>query len=68
MMARSVSEFGHLCLSESTSCPGSTAREALGGQSRADRRTEGLVGWRIRVVRIPGVAGRGCYFVWSPVG
>jgi hypothetical protein len=27
-----------------------------------------LVGWRIRVVRIPVWRGRGCYFVWSPAG
>lgn len=41
MMVRSVSELWHLCLSESTSCPGSTEREALGGQLRADLSFEG---------------------------
>lgn len=41
MVARSVSESRHPCLSEGASCQGNTQREALGGQLRADRSTEG---------------------------
>lgn len=40
-MARSVSESGHPCLSESARCPGTMQREALGGRSRTALSFEG---------------------------
>ena len=41
------------------------AMQVLASDETRNRR---LVGWRIRVMRIPVWRGRDCYFVWSPAG